>query len=99
QDLMISTVVDQTDSVNSARKYQYLFQNNPAMMMVLDVNTFEILDGNEAVLQKYGYSREELLALTIKDIRPSEDVALLEGLFVSDESYSNIFEQTWRHQK
>ena len=36
---------------------------------------------NDAACEHYGYTREEFLAMTIRDIRPPEDVpALLENL-------------------
>ncbi len=98
QDLMISTVVDHTETIDSAEKYKYLFQNNPAIMMVLDIKTLEIVDCNEVALQKYGYTRDEFLSLTIKEIRPPEDVNFLDNLFKTEESYSKIFENTWRHK-
>ena len=43
-------------------------------MWVYDFETLQILDVNEAATQRYGYSRPEFLALTIKDLRPPEDV-------------------------
>ena len=33
---------------------------------------------NQAAVQDYGYSEDEFLAMTIRDIRPTEDVPLLE---------------------
>ncbi len=55
-------------------RYQSLFIFNPEPMWVYDVHTLQILDVNEAASQRYGYSRPEFLALTIKDLRPAEDV-------------------------
>lgn len=43
-------------------------------MWIYDVKTLRILDVNQAALERYGYSRDEFLGLTIKDIRPREDV-------------------------
>jgi PAS domain S-box-containing protein len=43
-------------------------------MWVYDVHTLQILDANDAAKQRYGYSRIEFLGLTIKDLRPKEDV-------------------------
>jgi PAS domain S-box-containing protein len=42
-----------------------------------DVETLRILAVNEAALLSYGYSREEILAMTIADIRPPEDLPRL----------------------
>ncbi len=55
-------------------RYLSLFTLNPEPMWVYDFHTLQILDVNEAAVQRYGYSRPEFLALTIRDLRPEEDV-------------------------
>jgi len=55
-------------------RYLSLFVRNPEPMWVYDVRTLQILDVNESAIQRYGYSRPEFLALTIKDLRPEEDL-------------------------
>lgn len=61
----------------SEERYRLLFENNPQPMFVFDLESLEFLAVNEAAVRHYGYSREEFLAMTIKDIRPAEDVPLL----------------------
>jgi two-component system phosphate regulon sensor histidine kinase PhoR len=46
-------------------------------MWVYDTTTLSFLKVNEAAVRRYGYSREEFLAMTIKDIRPQDDVPAL----------------------
>jgi len=58
----------------SESKYRLLFEANPHPMWVYDLETLQFLAVNEAAVREYGYSREEFLKLTIKDIRPVEDV-------------------------
>jgi PAS domain S-box-containing protein len=58
-----------------AEQYRLLFETNPSPMWVFDVKTLRILAVNEAAINHYGYSREEFLALTIADLRATEDVA------------------------
>lgn len=55
------------------QQYRYLFENNPLPMWVFDVEDFRFLDVNEMAIQKYGYSREEFLSMTLTDIRPEAD--------------------------
>src|SRR5205085_3902942 len=63
----------------SEQSYRLLFESNPHPMWVYDRETLSFLAVNEAAIRYYRYSREEFLAITIKDIRPPEDVpALLE---------------------
>jgi PAS domain S-box-containing protein len=83
---------------DSEGRYRLLFQRNPFPMWVYDLETLSFLAVNQAAVSRYGYSSEEFLAMTIRDIRPSEDVpALLDNIAkVSgglDES------GVWRHQK
>ncbi|NLT03304.1 MAG: PAS domain S-box protein [Bacteroidales bacterium] len=63
--------------VNSESKYRYLFENNPAPMWIYDEVSLAFLEVNEAAIEHYGYTRDEFLQLTIKDIRPLEDVERL----------------------
>jgi PAS domain S-box-containing protein len=58
-----------------------LFEANPHPMWVFDRHTLGFLAVNDAAVESYGYTRDEFLGMTVKDIRPEEDVpALLESL-------------------
>lgn len=61
----------------SEKKYSELFQLSPLPKWVFDVETLRFLDINKAAIDHYGYSREEFMNMTIKDIRPAEDMPLL----------------------
>jgi two-component system, cell cycle sensor histidine kinase and response regulator CckA len=45
-------------------------------MWVFDLDSLRFLAVNEAAIKKYGYAREEFLSMTLKDIRPPEDITL-----------------------
>ena len=62
----------------SEARYRQLFEDNPAPMWVFDVESLRFLAVNDAAVSLYGFSREEFLARTLRDIRPVEDVAALE---------------------
>src|SRR5579859_2300455 len=81
-----------------ARLFQSWFDHSSRPMMAFDRGTFAILAVNEAAVQHYGYSREEFLKMTIKDIRPSAEVPhLLEAIGARDHGLSGAL--TGRHQK
>ena len=61
----------------SEEKYRLLFYSNPQPMWVYDDDTYQFLEVNEAAVMHYGYSRDEFLGMTIKEIRPMEDVPYL----------------------
>jgi PAS domain S-box-containing protein len=46
-------------------------------MWIYDTKTLAFLTVNDSAIAHYGYSRDEFLAMTIKDIRPAEDVPSL----------------------
>ncbi len=83
----------------SRRKYQYLFQNNPAPMFIWEFATKKIIDCNDEVLQKYGYTKEEFLGLTILDIRPEEDIPKIKEATITPEVYGNVHKKIWKHKK
>ncbi|WP_051964179.1 PAS domain S-box protein [Deinococcus misasensis] len=58
--------------------FEEVFQHNPLPMWIYDVHTLHFLEVNQAAQHKYGYTREEFLNLTLKDIRPPEEAAKLE---------------------
>jgi two-component system cell cycle sensor histidine kinase/response regulator CckA len=59
------------------QRYRLLFDRNPAPMWVYDLQTLEFLAINDAAVAQYGYSREEFLGMTLRDIRPPEEVPVL----------------------
>ena len=61
----------------SEQGYRLLFDSNPHPMWIYDRETLAFLAVNDAAILSYGYSREEFLAKTIKDIRPPEDIPSL----------------------
>jgi PAS domain S-box-containing protein len=63
--------------VESEEQYRILFESNPHPMWVYDIETYRFLTVNDAAVKHYGYTRDEFLSMTIKDIRPAEDVAPL----------------------
>jgi PAS domain S-box-containing protein len=82
----------------SEQRYHLLFDSNPQPVWVYDVKTLAILDVNHSAVRNYGYSREEFLSLTIKDIRSPEDMpTLLESAMKAplDTETSGV----WQHRK
>lgn len=61
----------------SEKRYSDLFHLNPEPMWVFDMETLRFLDVNASAVQSYGYSNEEFMFMTIKDIRPPEDVHIM----------------------
>ena len=58
-------------------RYRTLFESNPYPMWIYDRVTLEFLAVNDAAVNHYGYSRDEFLGMTLKDIRPPEEIPVL----------------------
>lgn len=83
---------------NSNDFFNHFFVHNPAPMWVFDVATLSFLDVNLAAVNIYGYTREEFLLMTIRDIRPAEDIGLLENHINNSPADVND-DKRWRHTK
>ena len=57
--------------------YRTLFEQNPLPMWVFDLDTLQFLAANAAAVRHYGYSLDEFLSMTLTNIRPKEDIAVL----------------------
>jgi PAS domain S-box-containing protein len=81
----------------SEERHRRLFENNPHPTWVYDRETLRFLAVNTAATRKYGYSNDEFLAMTIKEIRPPQDVAaLLDAVGHLQDNSETL--GTWHHQ-
>jgi len=91
----------QSDELASSQlKYSELFQLSPLPMWVFDLTTLRFLDVNDSALRHYGYSRDEFLGMTILDIRPASETAMVNKI-VQDHRNSRQFVKrgVFLHQK
>ncbi len=77
-------------------EYRILFESNPCPMYLCAEGTLEFLAVNEAAVKHYGYSREEFLTMTAKDIRPLEKVPGLLA-YVGAHPERNDVAGVWKH--
>ncbi|TVQ12590.1 MAG: PAS domain S-box protein [Balneolaceae bacterium] len=102
--IILSNVVDVTSKnraeellKESETRYRFLFKSNPLPMWIYDKHTFAFIDVNDMAVEKYGYTRDEFLSMTIKDIRPEEDVPVLLQSYRKQENLHNA--GIWRHTR
>jgi PAS domain S-box-containing protein len=62
----------------SETRYRLLFESNPEAMWVYDVQTLRFLAVNDAAIRRYGYPRDEFLAMTVRDVHSSTEHSELE---------------------
>ena len=83
----------------SDARYRELFRAHPLPMFAYDIETLRFLTVNDTTVERYGYSRAELLAMTVRDIHPAEDIARLEASVALSRGRSGFEESRgWRHR-
>lgn len=86
----------QQELLQSEERYRDMFESNPLPMWVYELDSLAFMEVNEAAVQKYGYSRDEFLQMTLKDIRPAEEVPkLLENMKLTSDKYQHS--DYWKH--
>lgn len=78
------------------REFEKLFRKNPNVMFVYDMATYRFMEVNERMIQKYGYSRDELMKMTIKDLHPEEEIKMVEEDVESVDTDFNL-SSGWTH--
>ena len=69
----VSTHEDISEGIRREESFRLLFERNPVPMWVIDRESLRFLSINDAAITHYGYSREQLMAMTVLDLRPAED--------------------------
>jgi len=62
----------------SEERFRDLFDNTPMPMWLFDKESMGFLAVNLAAISLYGYSHEEFLGMTLRDLRPPDDAKELE---------------------
>lgn len=84
-------------SARVEREFRALFAANPLPMWIYDHETLQFLEVNDAAVARYGFSRDEFLSMSIKDIRPPEDIdRLLRS--ISNTRAAFLDAGSWRHR-
>ena len=80
----------------SQLQYRSFFEANPLPCCVFDTSSLEILTVNAAATQRYGYSREEFAAMTLRELPVAdEQERFLTALAETVSSKHSL--RTWKH--
>ena len=83
---------------NKEEHYRMLFLNNPIPLWVYDRDTLAFLAVNEAAVHQYGYSAEEFLSMTLKELYTEEEESrFLQSVDAGGETLRNA--GSFRHRK
>ncbi len=81
--------------VVAERRYHEIFDASADVQLVVDA-TGRILEANDAALQRYGYSRAELLALSVRELASPRRIDELPAAFAAALQHARSFE--WLHR-
>jgi two-component system cell cycle sensor histidine kinase/response regulator CckA len=82
----------------SEKRYSALFESNPLPMLVYDPESLAFLAVNAAALCRYGFSRDEFLAMTLTDLcTPEQAPAFLRSLPGHREE--QVQSGPWKHRR
>lgn len=81
----------------SEERYRFLFESNPACMLIYEQKTLQLIAVNESFLHQYGYSSEEILSMRLTDLFPKEEKAAIAEMAgnIQGQAYSG----EWHHIK
>ena len=84
-----------TGAASGSDVYRFLFEQNPTPMWIYEIGTLRFLEVNETATRRYGYTRDEFLAMTIADIRPAEDLPRLNEMVRDHPAFSQAEQAAW----
>src|SRR4051812_22239089 len=71
-------------------RFRPLFELSPQPAWVYDLETLRFLDVNAAATSAYGWTRDEFLAMTLRDIRPPSERARAEEVLRNLDSTERV---------
>jgi diguanylate cyclase (GGDEF)-like protein/PAS domain S-box-containing protein len=95
--LCLAYPLDDYDVYESRLRFKYLFESHPQPMWVYDLETLRFMVVNAAAVAQYGYTEAEFLQMTIKDIRPPEQLKRLQQNLANAPHKGAEQAGTWTH--
>jgi len=80
-------------------QYKSIFYKSPMPMWLFDTETLRFLDVNEATVRHYGYTKEEFLTMTIREIRPVTEVPEIENIVKQNKISGKYYDGNSMHIK
>ncbi|HEX8924526.1 MAG TPA: ATP-binding protein [Terriglobales bacterium] len=82
------------ESEDKLRRYQLFSENSRDIILFMRMSDGRVLEGNDAAVDAYGYTREELLKRTIYDLRADPTMWLTAEQMAAADSRGILFETT-----
>ncbi len=86
--------------VNSELKYRSLFEHANDAILIVSPNSLNIIDANEIAIQTLGFSRDDIVLLTIQDLDAETDHAFTQSKIADLEIYNHaLYEHTIQNRR
>lgn len=82
--------------LESEKRYRALFEAHPLPLWLYEPGSLRIVDANPAAVEKYGWSREELQGMTLRELRDPGDIPALEHALSDPDAIRQG--KPWRHR-
>jgi PAS domain S-box-containing protein len=82
---------------DSERRYRLLFQHNPLPLWTYDTHSLQITDANLAAVEKYGFTRRQLLQCRVPDLHPREERQALVAMLKARSGRPGPGDRRWHH--
>jgi two-component system cell cycle sensor histidine kinase/response regulator CckA len=95
-DAVIEDIVERQQTEEASRRYELLSEHSRDVIFFVGREDGRILEANKAATKAYGYSRDELLKLTIYDLRESDTHGLISDQIDKADTEGILFETVHR---
>ena len=91
-------ITERKRAEEALRRFELISQHSRDIILFMGYKDGRILEANAAALQAYGYSRDELLALTIQDLRAPDTYNLTANQMAQADAGGILFETVHRRK-
>ncbi len=91
-------ITESTLAAEALRRYELLASQSRDIVLFMRRDDGRILEANAAALDAYGYSREEILSLSIQSLRAPDTLALTEEQMAIADDRGILFETIHQHR-
>tara|TARA_R110002012_G_scaffold176161_1_gene341040 strand:- start:14143 stop:17292 length:3150 start_codon:yes stop_codon:yes gene_type:complete len=94
-------MTDLESSFSNNESKNLIFDLAPFPMWIYELESYAFMAVNQEAIRQYGYSESDFLRMNLKDIRPTEDIPILEKAIADTRERKDRFkgDGLFRHQK
>ncbi len=81
----------------SEAHFRYLFEQNPAILLIYELSSLTMLAVNDAFIKHYGYTKEEILSMKLTDLYPENEKEAITSLI--KKLIGLVYVGEWHHIK